>query len=90
MKLFFVCRTSKSVCAVFKRNNFLYRQQNYKRTAATARPAAIEKVQCKLMICIFSITDFHVSEFPSKNVRFFILEKYTQKYFFSAAKISKY
>ena len=28
------------------------------------------------------IFDFHVSEFPSKNVRFFILEKYTQKYYF--------
>ena len=28
------------------------------------------------------IFDFHVSEFPRKNVRFFILEKYTQKYYF--------
>ena len=25
------------------------------------------------------IFDFHVSEFPSKNIRFFIPEKYTQK-----------
>ena len=30
---------------------------------------------------IFDFHD-HVSEFPSKNVRFFILEKYTQKYYF--------
>ena len=43
---FFVCRASNSVCALFKRNNFLYVQQNYKRRLSV-RPAAIEKVPCE-------------------------------------------
>ena len=70
---FFVCRASNSVCAVFKRNNFLYLQQNYKRRLSV--PAWFHAND-------LHIFDFHVSEIPSKNVHFFILEKYTQKYYF--------
>ena len=62
-------------------------RQNNKRTAVTARHG-LPQLR-RLNANDLHIFDFHGSEFPSKNVRIFILEKYTQKYFFSAALISK-
>ena len=57
-------------------------QQNYKRTASavTARHGLPQLKRFNAND--LHIFDFHGSEFPSKNVRIFILEKYTQKYFF--------
>ena len=70
---FFVCGASNSVCAVFKRNNWIL-----------CRHGLLQLKRFKAND--LHIFDFHMSEFPSKNVRFFILEKYTQKYYFRPLK----